>query len=98
MTANANRAVVDVRDREADAVDGDRALLDDVAQHRRRRRDLDQRGTVGERLAPGDGADAVDVALHEMAAEPVGEPQRALEVDRVAGGERPEGGAGEGLA
>ena len=39
-----------------------------------------------------DLADGVDVALHEVAAEAVGEAHRALEVDRVAGRQVAEGG------
>ena len=39
----------------------------------------------------------VDVALHEVAAEPVGQPHRALEVHRIARPRVAEVGAGEGL-
>ena len=47
--------------------------------------------------AVDDLADAVDVALHEVAAEAIAQPDRPLEVHRVAGLERAEGGAGVGL-
>ena len=39
-------AVADRRDRQADAVDGDRALFDDVAQERGRRCDIQQHGVA----------------------------------------------------
>src|SRR5262245_2635936 len=61
-------------DGEAHAVDRHRPFLDDVAQHRRGRRDGDRDRTVG-LGAPGlHPADPVDVALHEVTAEAVGEP------------------------
>src|SRR3954453_1079175 len=71
--------VADVRDRERDAVDRDRALLDDVAQQRRLGVDDDDaREALLARLA--DHAEPVDVALDDVAAEAVGGPQRQLEV------------------
>ena len=67
MTATVKPSSSDVDDREADAVDGDRALLDDVAQQ------------LGAACGPAGRAPGstisptrVDVALHEVAAEPVG--------------------------
>ena len=42
-------------------------------------------------------ADAVDVAQDQVAAEPPAEPQRPLEVDRIAGAELAERGARERL-
>ena len=81
-------AVVErVDDGEADPVDGDRALLDDVAQQVA----VAAHAQVGRRV--DDLADAVDVTLHEVAAEAVGQPHRPFEVDRVAGGEVAEAGA-----
>ena len=44
-----------------------------------------------------DGAGAVDVALDEMAAEPIGEPHRPFEVHRIAGAEVAEARARERL-
>src|SRR4051812_21677580 len=68
-----------LHDGEAAAVDGDRPLLDDVAQE------------VGWHAHPEVGgrcddlADGVDVALHDVATEPVAHPYRPFEVDDVAG-------------
>ena len=79
----------DVGDREAHAVDGDRALVHHVAQHVGRRGDLDAHRAVGLRRARrGPRPTAVDVALHQVPTEPVGQAHRALEVHRVARGER----------
>src|SRR3954447_11898456 len=82
----------EVHDGEAHAVHRDRALLDDVAE---------KVGLVHLHLQVGRGHDdlagAVDVALHEVAPEPVGEADRSFEVDRVADGERAEGRAAIGL-
>ena len=66
-------------DRQRHAVDGDRALLDDVAQQ------LAGRAMRTTRAKPSsasrrDAADAVDVALDDVAAEPVAGAQRQLEV------------------
>ena len=91
MTATVKPSSSGVDDGEADAVDGDRALLDDVAQQLGRHADLQ----VGRRV--DDLADGVDVALHEVAAEAVLEADRPLEVDRVARRQVAEVGAGEGL-
>ncbi len=73
-------------DGEADAVDGDRALLDQVAAEAVGQPHGQSGRAVGLRGARDHGADAVDVALHDVAAEPVGEADRALEVHRVTGG------------
>src|SRR4051794_10783496 len=74
--------VEDVDDGEAHAVDGDRALLDDVAE---------QVDVVDLHAQVGGGDDdlagAVDVTLHEVATQAVGEPHRPFEVHRVADGE-----------
>ena len=67
-----------VDDRQADPVDRDRALLDDVAQQVA----VAAHAQVGG--ADDDLADAVDVALHEVPAEAVGQADRALEVHLVA--------------
>src|SRR5436190_2218221 len=72
--------LADLGDGERDAVDRDRALLHHVAQQR-------WVGVHGhhprEPLLPdlADDPQAVDVALHDVAAEPVGGAQRQLEVD-----------------
>src|SRR5580700_10342504 len=85
------------RDGEADAVDGDRAFFGDVLAQILR--DADGEPPV---VAFGnetrDAADSVDVALHEMAAEPRGGGERALEVDGLAGLLFAEGGAPERFA
>ena len=80
MTATVKPSSSDVDDGEADAVDGDRALLDDVAEQVARA-SRTRRSGAGSTISPT----RVDVALHEVAAEAVGEADRALEVDRVAG-------------
>ena len=84
-------------DGEADAVDGDRALLDDVAQHVARRGER----RCGSSRRPAacaldDRADAVDVALHDVATEAVGEAHRPFEVDRVAGARARRASCGRG--
>src|SRR5215211_4973116 len=72
-------AGVEGRDREADAVDGDRAVLDDVAAQVRR--DLDEH-PAGDAVL-GDGAHhagGVDMSLDQMAAQGVARSQGGLEV------------------
>src|SRR6478735_6499941 len=59
-------AVIEGRHGQADAVDGDGALLDDVAQHVGRRREGHAGGAVGQRDAFAQGADPVDVTLHDV--------------------------------
>src|SRR4051794_36428154 len=72
--------VADLRDGQRDPVDGDRALRHDVAQQRRLGVDgHDSREALLADLAHD--AEAVDVALHDVAAEAVGGAQRQLEVD-----------------
>ena len=70
-------------DGEADAVHGDRALVDQVAAELGRHGHVDDLPVLAGR-AGGDGADAVDVTLDDVAAEPGGRGDRALEVDPVA--------------
>ena len=82
---------------QADAVDRDRALLDDVAPEVARDLDRDDGGPVGGRSSVDDPPDAVDMALDEVTAEAVGETHGPLEVHAVARGEAPERRAGEGL-
>ncbi len=65
--------------READPVDRDRALLDQVSSQLSRDADADD----GVLAAVEQGADAVHVALHEVAAEPGRRGRRALQVDRA---------------
>src|SRR4051794_30609773 len=75
--------VADLRHGERDAVDGDRPLLDDIAQQRRLGVDDHDAGEpVLAHLAHN--AEAVDVALHDVTAQAVGGAQRQLEVDRRA--------------
>src|SRR6266511_1507789 len=54
---------------EADAVDRDRTLLDDVAQHLGGRGEREAGRPVGQRVTGGDASDGVDVALDQVAAE-----------------------------
>src|SRR3954470_8530795 len=74
------RLVVDAGDREAHPVDRDRALLDRVAQHLRRRlhRQHAREAVLAHR---GDDADPVDVALDDVTTEAVARAQCQLEVD-----------------
>ncbi len=81
---------------QADAVHGDGALLHDVPRQVGGEGDGDQFPVCGG-LAGGDGADAVHVALDEVAAEAAADGGGAFEVDAGAGGEGAEAGAGEGL-
>jgi len=68
-------------DGERNAVDGDRSLVHHVAKDAIGGFDLDAPGeAVGDDA--DDGARPVDVPLDDMTAEPVGRPQRELEVDR----------------
>ncbi len=72
--------LVERGDGERDAVDRDRALLDAVAQQLGRALDPDA-APVALRLDRGDAADAVDVALHLVAAERIAGTERRLDVD-----------------
>src|SRR2546423_2177656 len=84
--------------READAVDGDRPLLHHVAEDRLvGGGDGDTGRPVGQRLLLENLADAVDVALDDVAAEAVGQPDGPFEVDPVAGAQGSEGGAAQRL-
>ena len=74
----------DLDDGEADAVDGDRALVDEVLRELGRQGDLDDLPVLGG-LASYDVADAVDVALHDVTAEALLGGDGSLEVDPVAG-------------
>ena len=81
----------DVDHREAATVDRYRPLLDQIAHDR-------GRGLHPQRRRAGDDlADPVDVSLHEVAAEAVGQPQWALEVDGVARAKVAEVGARQRL-
>ncbi|OMI41550.1 phosphoenolpyruvate synthase/pyruvate phosphate dikinase [Streptomyces sparsogenes DSM 40356] len=81
---------------QADAVDRDGALLDDVAAEVGGERDRDDLPVLGG-LALDDGAGAVDVALHQMTAQAPAERHGALQVDAGADGEGAEAGAVQGL-
>ena len=83
-------------DRQRDAVDRHRALLDQVARQARRHLDPHPLPPVT-RLAQRHGADAVDVALHDVAAEPAVRRHRPLQVDPVAGHETAERAARQRL-
>ena len=82
ISETSNALVVERRDREADAGDGDRAVLDQVALEAVGNADPDPaREAVlarTERTSPT----RVDVALDDVAAERLAGPQRRLEVDR----------------
>ena len=84
MTDDREAVVVDAGDGQADAGHGDRALLDRVAQHLGRA-PRSARLTASPSGSPTPLADAVHVALHPVAAQPVADAQRRLEVDAVAG-------------
>ena len=75
-------AVVDAVDREAHAVDRDRALVGEESRQRAGRRDA-QLPAFADRREVGDRADAVDVAADDVAAEPVVGAQGLFEVDRA---------------
>ena len=75
--------LVDRSDGERDAVDGDRSLLDAVAEQLGRRLDPDA-NAVRCRLDRGNRSGAVDVALHLVASERIARPERRLDVDAVA--------------
>src|SRR5262249_61086873 len=82
--SNAETVAGDVDEGEADTVDGDGAFRHHL---------LGESGRAGEPdelplalAAPlGDAADAIDVPLHEMSAEPVAEAKGAFEVDAIKG-------------
>src|SRR5436190_14001560 len=81
--------VAEVGDGQRDAVDGDRTLLDDVAQQRRLGVDDDDpREPLVTHLAHH--GEAVDVPLDDVSAQAVGGPQRQLEVDGAVRLERAE--------
>src|SRR5882672_1215699 len=83
-------------DREAHAVDCDRALLRHVARERLRQLDTEHR-RAARGLELHDLADAVDVTLNEVAVERLPELERRLEVDARAGAEPAQRGDGERL-
>src|SRR4051812_50173991 len=71
-------SLVDRGNRQRHAVDGDRALLDEVAAELRRRVDPDGLARASYT------AEAVDVPLHDVAAERLARPQPRLGVDAAA--------------
>ncbi len=82
--------------REGGAVDGDRALLDDVAAQRVRQRHPHHLPAVARR--PGqDLADPVDVPLHDVPAEAAVGPHRPLEVDPLPRHQAGQRAAAQGL-
>ena len=88
--------VVEAGDRQPDAGDAHGALLDRVAHDLRRRREREV-ARLALRLDAGDLADAVDVALHPVAAHPVADAERGLEVHPIAGREPAERRAAQRL-
>ena len=93
MSETVNAVVADGGDREADAVDGDRPLLDDVARQVAAgsvNRTTSQRSPG---VALRDRRGAVDVALDDVPAEPADGRHGALEVDPVARAQGAEAGA-----
>jgi hypothetical protein len=92
--ADGEVGVAGLDDGEADAVDGDGALLHDVLGELLREPDP-HRPALGPLF---DGAGAVDMALDEVPVEPAAQLHGALQVDAGAGGQCAEAGAGEGLA
>src|SRR2546423_3984354 len=81
--------VVEGGDGQRDALDGDRALLDAVAEELGRRLDA-QADAVALGVRPLPGPDAVHVALDVVAAERLAGPERRLDVHLGAGIERGE--------
>ena len=71
---------VERSDGEARSLEGDGALLDDVAEDLRRRVDP-KPASVSLGIEPPDGAAAVEMALHVVAAERLAGSKRGLEVD-----------------
>ena len=82
---------------EGDAVDGDGALFGDVPGQSGRHAEAEP-VPVAQRLALQQLADAVDVALDDVAVQPAAGRDAAFQVDRVAGGEFADGAADQGLA
>ena len=78
------RVVAGLDDGEADAVDGDRALVDEVAAELRSGSAISTTSQCSLGVRRDDRADAVDVALDDVAAEPLVGGDGALEVDPVA--------------
>src|SRR4051812_13705333 len=93
---DAERVGGDLHDGQRDAVDGDRALLHHVAGQLGRQREAQHLPLVGG-LAGDDRADPVDVALHEVPAEPGADGRGALQVDLRAGFEHAERGTPQAL-
>ena len=69
--------------RQADAVHRDGTLAGDVSRELARRRHREQ-PVVARRLEPRHRTHSVHMAAHQVAAEPVGEPQRLLQIDPAA--------------
>src|SRR5438270_2654640 len=88
--------VVESGDRQRDALDGDRALGDAVAEELERRLDVEA-DTVALGIGAGDASDAVDVPLDVVAAERLTGLERRLDVHLGAGFERRERAAAERL-
>ena len=94
--ADGEAGLAGLDDGEADAVDGDRALVDEVAREVGGQGDLDDVPVLAGRSGD-DLADTVDVALDDVAAEPLVDGDGAFEVDPVAGGHAAERGLVERL-
>ena len=83
-------------DREADALDGDRSLFDDVAQELLRRLDR-QPGALPFGFQAEHAPHTVDVALDEVPAKGLAGPQGRLDVHRATVGQTRERAAAERL-
>ena len=89
-------AVLDRENGKADSVDGDRALLDQVARLRGRNLEGEEFG-VALGLDRHDPADTVDVARDQMAAEQLAQREASLQIDAAAGLQIAKRGASQGL-
>ena len=94
--ADRERLGAGLDDRQAHAVDGDGALVDEVLAEAGGHRDLDDLPVLAG-LAAYDVADGVDVALDDVAAQALVGGHGALEVDPVAGLDALQAGLVEGL-
>ena len=83
ISDTSNQSSPSAGNRQGDAVDRDRALLDDIPRHGGGQRDPHHLPVL-RRRARDDVAGAVDVTLHDVAAEPAVERGGAFEVDVAA--------------
>ena len=83
-------------DREADPIDADRALVNDEGSELRGEGDGEMVILPDPLVTEDFGAD-IDMALHEVAAEPIPDTEGALEIDGIAGFQVAEIGEPQGL-